>query len=38
MLENVDNLQLVSTVELLLADPIEVLDCDLRSRARAGDI
>src|SRR6266516_4623957 len=38
MLEDVDYLQLVPSVELLFADPIEIVDRNLRSWASAGDV
>jgi hypothetical protein len=38
ILEDVHNFELVSPVELLLADPMEIVDCNLRSGARAGDV
>ena len=38
MLEDVNNLQLISPVELLLADTVQVVDCDPRARTGAGDV
>ena len=38
MLEDIHYFQLVSPVELLLADPVEIVDRNLRPRARAGDV
>src|SRR5688572_33483604 len=38
VLEDVHDLQLVSSVELLLADPMEVVDRDLGAGTGAGDV
>jgi hypothetical protein len=38
MLQNVDDLQLVSPVELLSADTVEVVDRDLGAGTRASDV
>jgi hypothetical protein len=38
MLEHVDYLEVVPAVELLLADPVEIVDRNLRSGTRAGYI
>ena len=38
MLEDINYLQLVPSVELLFADPIEIVDRNLRSWTGAGDV
>jgi hypothetical protein len=38
MLEHIHYFQLIPAVELLLADPIEIVDRDFRPGARAGDV
>jgi hypothetical protein len=38
ILENIDDLELVLSFELLFADALQIPDCDSRSGTRAGDV